>query len=505
MLFNKKRMFFIGFGAFLVLAAFAITRLTQLTLLPIFTDEAIYIRWSQIGAQDANWRFISLTDGKQPMFTWVMMVLLRLVREDPLFVGRLTSVLSGLGTLIGVWMVGKTLFSSRAGWVASIIYLISPFTLLYDRMALYDSMVSMFSVWNLYLIIILVRKLRYDTALLLGLLLGASMLNKSSGFLSLYLLPFSLVLFDWSKNKIYARLFQLVWLFLIAALLSQVVYSVLRLSPFFHMVGQKDNVFLFSFNEWMREPFRYLVGNLRGMFDWLRSYLTLPIFITVFAPLFFITPKWKERMLLYIWWGLPFVALATFGKVLYPRFILFMTMPLIIVAADAILRIWDRIQRPLIKVVCIIVLASSSLWTSFLIIADPWNAPLPKSDRAQYLEDWPSGWGIPQVVSFLKHEAAKNHITVFTDGTFGLLPYALEIYLVSNPNITIAGIWPIPDSMPANVTFAVQKEPTYLLLNQKQIPPAGWSLTLLGQYPKGKRESSYMRLYKVNLPQEISL
>ena len=74
---NKKSLFGFVLGAVLILAVYAWTRFANLTALPIFTDEAIYIRWSQIGAQDANWRFISLTDGKQPMFTWIMMILLR--------------------------------------------------------------------------------------------------------------------------------------------------------------------------------------------------------------------------------------------------------------------------------------------------------------------------------------------------------------------------------------------------------------------------------------------
>lgn len=506
MLFNKKRVVAFIFGALLVLLAYAISRLYNLTALPIFTDEAIYIRWSQIGSLDANWRFISLTDGKQPMFTWIMMILLRFLHSDPLFVGRLASVLSGVGTILGVWAVGYTLFASTTvAWVAAVIYLISPFTVLYDRMALYDSMVSMFSVWNLYLAIALVRRLRFDTALLLGLLLGAGMLNKSSGFLSLYLLPYLLILFDWKKEKLLVRLLRLFGLIVVAAILSQVVYSVLRLSPFFHMVGQKDTVFLYTLSEWLHQPFRFLVGNMRGMFDWLRSYLTLPIFIAVFVPLFFITPKWKERTLLYIWWGFPFAALATVGKVLYPRFTLFMTIPLLIIAADTIVRVWERIKRPIVKIFFVLILVVPSMITSFMIIVDPWNAPLPFSDRTQYMEGWPSGWGVPQIVSFLKTEANNHRIHVFTDGTFGLLPYSLEIYLVSNPNITITGIWPMPELMPQEVISSVKKETTYLVLNQKQIAPAGWSLTLIGEYAKGKRGKEYMRLYRVELPPVHSL
>ncbi|MCX6792160.1 MAG: hypothetical protein NT149_03940 [Candidatus Gottesmanbacteria bacterium] len=93
-----------GWASLLLLVAglavlFFVTRLTNLTKLPIFTDEAIYIRWSQIGSRDPNWRFISLVDGKQPLFTWIMMVFLRFIR-DPLVAGRLVSVLAGFFTTL---------------------------------------------------------------------------------------------------------------------------------------------------------------------------------------------------------------------------------------------------------------------------------------------------------------------------------------------------------------------------------------------------------------------
>src|SRR3990167_7544264 len=91
-------------GTVLMAVFYWVMRLTNLTALPIFTDEAIYIRWAQIGGRDASWRFISLTDGKQPLFTWAMMVSLRLF-QDPLFAGRLVSVISGLLSLIGMYVL----------------------------------------------------------------------------------------------------------------------------------------------------------------------------------------------------------------------------------------------------------------------------------------------------------------------------------------------------------------------------------------------------------------
>ena len=40
-------------------------RFTNLNSLPIFADEAIYVRWSQVMRAEATLRFLPLSDGKQ--------------------------------------------------------------------------------------------------------------------------------------------------------------------------------------------------------------------------------------------------------------------------------------------------------------------------------------------------------------------------------------------------------------------------------------------------------
>lgn len=482
-------------GFIALLAAYFVTRLPNLTTLPIFTDEAIYIRWSQIGMRDAAWRFISLTDGKQPMFTWVMMALLRIFNGlDPLFIGRLTSVLAGAGTLIGLWFLSYELFrDKKIAWLTSVLYLILPFSMWYDRMALYDSMVSTFSVWSLYLGIRLSKHLRLDTALLLGMVLGAGMLNKSSGFLNLYFLPVTLLVFDWKHPK---RLIRWAGLVVVAVVLSHLFYSVLRLSPYFHIVGQKNNVFVFSLSEWFDQPFRFFAGNLRGMFDWLRQYMTLPLFLAAFGSFFIRLPKERERLLLLMWWVLPFAALANFGKVLYPRFILFMTMPLILLAAYSL----HAVLRTRWKFVVALLLIPA-LYVSLGILIHPLTAHIPFADRGQFIDDWPAGGGVREVVTYLRAQAAERPIRVYTEGTFGLMPYSIEIYLVDHPNVKITGIWPLPERVPDEMTRDSIDTSTFFVMNATQVPPSGWPLTLIGEYKKGKSpEDRKLRFYRVNAP-----
>lgn len=478
---------------------YALTRLTNLTGLPIFTDEAIYIRWSQIGSRDANWRFISLVDGKQPLFTWIMMVFLRYIR-DPLVAGRLVSVMAGFFTTIGIWLTAHELFKSKKiGFIASFLYTLIPFGLVYDRMALYDSLVAAFSIWNLYLAILLVRRIRLDVALLLGLTLGMGMLNKTSGFLSLYMLPGTLLLFDWASVGGMRRLFRWIGLVCIAAAISQLLYSVLRLSPLFGMIGQKDAVFVYPFKEWLTHPFNFLYGNIHGLFDWAVNYLTWPIFVSAILTGLSLWKRPREKLVLLGWWFAPFVALALFGKVLYPRFIFFMIIPLMILSAVGVQWMWDHFRGSVWRWVLLAVLFFGSLYTDYYIIASPVYAPIPSADAGQYINDWPSGWGIPEVNDFLLKESQKGKISVYTDGTFGLLPYAIELYLVDNPNITIKGMYPIPSDIPQELIDQAKKHPTYMIFNQKQnVPP--WPMKLIAQYQKGQNTVKFMRLYEV-LPQ----
>ncbi len=96
------------------MTGYFLTRLINLTILPIFTDEAIYLRWSQIMAYDAGLRFLPLTDGKPPLFFWLMMFPIKfLANFDILFAGRLTSVLCGFLGLSGVAFTAWVLFKSK--------------------------------------------------------------------------------------------------------------------------------------------------------------------------------------------------------------------------------------------------------------------------------------------------------------------------------------------------------------------------------------------------------
>ncbi len=498
---GKNRIVLLLLGFIIIL--YFLSRLLNLTDLPIFTDEAIYIRWSQIAKGDANWRFISLTDGKQPSYVWIAMVLLRFF-DDPLFAGRLVSVLAGFATLIGLFLLGREIFKNTwVGVVSGVLYVIYPMALVYDRMALYDSLVGMFAVWGLYLTILLVRRLRLDITLLLGVTMGGAVLTKSNGFFTMYLLPFSLLIFDWRKHMRIPRLFILVFLAGVAVVLGNLFYSILRLSPFFHIIEEKNALFVFPYNEWLEHPSRFLFGNLLGEVDWLVNYMTLP-FVLLIPAAFLLDKKFlREKILLFLWFFFPFFALALFGKVLYPRFIFFMTLSLLPLIAYSIIKIYGVLKNKVIFALVVVALCSVAFISDYLVITDFGRSIIPTSDKNQYYNDWPAGGGVNEAIAFFAEQAKTRRIFVGTQGTFGLMPTALEIYLGENKNITLQGYWPVENTPPKELLQKARLMPTYVVFYQPCVEcqsigaaPSSWPVEEIARYRKGYG-NSFLRIYQV--------
>lgn len=491
---KKSSPFLFGLGIFVL---FFVTRFYNILSLPIFTDEAIYVRWSQIASNDAAWRFISLTDGKQPLFVWIAMILMKFI-EDPLLAGRFVSVLAGLGSMVGIFFLTSEVFKSKkTGVLASFLYVLYPFSLVYDRMALYDSLVSMSIIWSLYFEVLLVRYVRLDLGLILGMIIGVGMLTKTNANFALILLPLSLFLFDW-KNRDWKRLGKWFIFATVAVIIANAMYMILRLSPYFHIIGDKNLVFIYSFSEWLQHPFTYFFSNLQILAGWLVTYLTWPFLVLVVSS-FFVSKKYtREKLLLIAWFVVPLIASAFFFRQFYPRFILFMTMPLLVLGAYSLHSMLLRVRKIWLKIIILFVFLTMFVINDFLIVTNFAKALIPKQDRDQFITGWPSGGGVKETVAFLQEKAKSGKIYVGTEGTFGLMPYALEIYLSSNPNIMVKGFWPISDTPPQEAIEKAKKMPTYFVFYQHcpscpnvgEAPPL-WPVVKIFQIEKEEKGRFY--------------
>jgi hypothetical protein len=269
------------------------------------------------------------------------------------------------------------------------------------------------------------------------------------------------------------------------------------LSPFFYIVGQKNLTFIYSFKELssfsIPRLWQIFWGNLYSLGNWTITYITVPFLLLLIFSLYKIKNKFREKILLLVWFILPFLALSLFGKVIYPRFVLFMIIPAVIMIADGLNNLF-LINKKIPQSIIYILFFSYPLYFDSQIIFNVVNAPLPWVDRGQYLDDWPAGWGINEVVAYLDNQSKDKQICLITEGTFGLTPYSLEIYLYKNKNIEIIPFWPISDGIKLMKEKSLQKQ-TFLLLKDTQLPDPAWNVELVEKYKRG-RGDNYLGLYR---------
>lgn len=481
--------------SFLALVTF-ITRIFNLLEIPIFTDEAIYIRWAQIGLDDSAHRYISLTDGKQPLFTWLMYPFLKIF-SDPLFAGRFVSVIAGVAAVIGIYVLAKELFGKKTALFASLLYIFSPFALLYDRLALMDSLLASLFIWSIYLQILLVRKIRLDVALILGMIMGLGLMTKSSAFFFICLLPFSLILFDFGKKNKFIRMMSWAGLAVLSIIIAQIMYNSLRLSPLFYIIEQKNYTFIYTFQEFFSLTFKTFLPNLQGLLIFLTTYLTWPISLVILIGTFLgLFNRDKRVFYLIVCFAFPFFTLAAFGRVLFPRFILFMSMPLLLLAGEVISR-WTFFAKEKMRIFIVITIFIFiyPVYLTLVILTNPVEAAIPRVDRNQLFDDWPSGYGVKEVIDYLNQKAKNSKVVIATEGTFGLNPFVYEIYLKKNENVIIKSYWPL-SQVPDELISLSREYPTYIVFKESQNIPDSWPLKLINKYRRGKGKT-YLLFFEI--------
>ena len=490
-------------GVGIVFFALAI-RLYNLTLLPVFVDEAIYIRWAQIMGAEPTLRFLPLSDGKQPLFMWILMFYVRRF-SDPLFAGRILSVFSGIGTTIGIFAVSFLLFKNKlVSLISSFVWAISPFSFFFDRLALVDSMIASFSVWTMFFAILTSKTKRLDMAMITGFFLGSALITKSPAIFILLLIPTTWIFVKKPKEVI-----KLIPLLIVTYLIGYGIYNILRLGPNFHLISSRNADYVLPISHlWtnFKDPFIFHVEEVFK--DWFIKMGPWPILVMGLIGLLVNWKKyWKEKIFLLGWFFFPLLVQSEYARVFTVRYILYILIPFFILAANSFLETRKIIR--ILTVLIFVLFITTSLFFNWRILTNPSLANLPNSERSGYLEEWTAGDGIKEISEYLRGEQAKEpnkKIVVGTEGFFGTLPDGLQMYLNDVPAITIIGTGldfkEVPQSLMESKKFG---NITYFIVNKSRIEadPDKLGLQLIAAYPKALRINYESREYKLKGPQEV--
>ena len=461
------------------IVVFFVIRLVNLNGLPVFVDEAIYIRWAQIMRSEPTLRFLPLQDGKQPLFMWSMIPFFKLLK-DPVIAGRVLSILAGLGTLLGLTTISYLLFSSlHLSLLVGLLYAITPYTVFFDRLALVDSMLAMFGVWSLVIGFLYVKKPKLDLAMILGVVLGLAFLTKSPAMFFYLWQP--VIAFFFFKKSHSRSVIKLLAGWLLAFIISQVIYNILRLGPNFNMVGSRNQDYLFSFSEVLQHPLNPLIGNLKSTLSWIVNLFTLPLAIMI--PFAFIKPKQRKISLFILAASLiPLFGQALIAKVYTPRYLLYAAIPLLLLVAQGLF------SFPKLKKIFLVMFLLFAMITSTRYILTPDKVNMPWRMRNGYLEEWTAGWGQRDFGNYLANLSNQGKtIVVGAEGYFGTLPDGLQIYTEGHPNITVIGIGQPAVKIPEALENTSKENLIFLVINKSRNslkPHDLQRLELIKSYPK---------------------
>lgn len=469
--------------------AFLATRLIHLGSLPIFTDEGIYIHWSKIAWKDASWRFISLTDGKQPLHTWGMIPFLKIFSPNLLLGGRMFSVLAGAIALKGIFLLAYYLWGKRTAYIAALLYIVTPMFVFYDRMALADSAVNAGFIWILFGSILLARTLRLDVALGTGLVAGLSLLTKSSTqmFLGLSALAPVLQFGKKTKLKIYLNYYIL---YLAVLILGFALYNIQRLSPYLQFVNQKNATFVMTFQEFFHAPFSLVWGNLPLIPWYVGSEMGyIPALLGILGVALLLKKDWRLGLYFTAWMVFPYVAISFFAKVIFPRYLIFFASLLTLTAAYAL----HVTVNQKLKAVAWILMFAWIGYFNYTILFDNQKIPFPPVDRGQYIESVNAGYGIKDIIQFARERAKEKPVILVAEGNFGVVGDMLESSLGPGEPITVRGYWPLDEKDLYDNQKDLKTHTVLVVYSHKQmkdILPI-WPLKLVHEYTRPYGDSRF--------------
>lgn len=427
---------------FLIIIVFLVSRLVNINALPIFTDEASYWFSATKMAEDFvnNWDgSLVLPVAKPPLFLWFSAFLLK-IGIDGILALRLLSVFSGLGLLIAIYFLVKKIFDERKAIIATLVYLLLPFALFYDRLGIMETLTVALLTFALLFQFKLLKNDSLKSAILMGVFLGLANLTKQSGQIGYVLIVFILPGWIFAEKINRKKLLKLISKTSVGILLGALITNILRFSKNFN---EYTNFKPARLNDWslanLSESLNNTFNNLTAIGSWLKSWLTLPIFVLLVTGILITILVFKRKAfyLLPIF-VIPIVLQAVVATDLFPRYFLILIPAICLFISLTIFQFWELTSRlgakgKTIHILFVCLLFVPVLNFNYKLLFDVKDAPFHYNERWQYISNWPAGYGVPEAAEIIK-KASESQILV--DGHNGHLKDSLIFYGIKPSSFT---------------------------------------------------------------------
>lgn len=419
---------------FLLLGLYFAIHLFKLTALPVFADEAIYIRWSQLIIDDFNrYLFYPMNDGKTPLLMWLTVPFLKLFTNQ-LFAARFVLVLVGSISVSTIFLILNQLKERKAAYLAMLLLIISPFSFFYYRMALTDGLLLLNLSIAYYFTFKIAKDKSFWPILALSFFFFLSIMSKTPALL--FAPVFYLTIFFEERINLKKVLINSIKISL-GLLLAGLLFYSFRIVPLFSQLFAVGGNFLQTSDViFSREIVNVATRNSKFFFEQLLTYLG-PIVLFLSLPLFAKTRKKQTILVLSaIIFLLP---LVLFGKIIYSRYAL---PSILFLISSAAISISNLEKQKILKYLLLLAIIFPDLLFIKNAYFDVDHLQFSKSDKTQFLEEWSSGHGIKETTNLIQELARSQTVAVATEGYFGSLPDGILLNLHNQDvkNIYIEGI-----------------------------------------------------------------
>jgi hypothetical protein len=468
----------------LIFGAYFASRLYALTLLPIFIDETDHLRRA-LWIVEGEKLFRAWNRGKG-LGVWITAAAVPWT-SDPLWAGRAAMVALGALSLWACRRIAARCFGERAGLAAAGFYILCPFTLMYDRLALSDSFAATFAALALLGSLALARAPGWRPAAATGVAMAAAVLSKVNALLVLVTPAAALLLLrPLQPRAVRALAIAYAAAFAIVGYPLRVFFA----TPHVVEVGMGGT----GETGPLAGAGSKAAVNLALAGEWLSTYWTLPLVVLAVLGLWLSArERRREAVLLALLALWPVAAYLPFARIWFPRYLVMACVPFLalaaaglVAAADRIGRAWPRLgPAPALLGFALAVIPAVrldvALWT------DPSRAALPRLERYQYQHGWPSGYGVRETVDYFRAELGR-HPDGFTIVAHGpsrrTTLQALGLYFAREPRVELrdldladAAVAPVLEEQARGTRLYLLVSPLYRTRSRPR--PAAWGATAL--------------------------
>lgn len=401
---------------------------------PLYLDEGIYISWANLTHQSKDFAYNSLQDGKTPLYFWTISILGPILNNF-LLSGRLISIFAGLVTAICWMIIFYKNFNIRKSFIYLILYLVTPFGFLVERMALSDSLlVALASLSLMFLMLsknLLENKYRrWKMKLILymvfsGISLGLAYATKTTA--RLFFVTYLIIATFWLLNYIRYKNFKNVILILFGLILFVLFYNEIinffRVGGhiFWNSIAEKEKLMIYS----PQEIFKRISGNPLSVFNYFGLllqywgyYLSALMLFVVVGSVRLISIKENHKFIwLLFYWIFVTLAICLSGRVMASRYI-YATYPVMIAIAvfgvDFLMSFKNRIINNIVYILVFLVLGQSCL-----LVFIPEKALYAKDDQNYFVSSELTALGIPDVIKYFD-DKDKSSVLIGISGTWGV-------------------------------------------------------------------------------------